>query len=99
MDEMEKTHETFLQGAQMELKKDMALLQKKIMMDTVSVFTHILWVFLNCRLLHFTLLIFFCNYVIATTGYGHREEVTPVNAVLKSEVLLFILKTSLMLVL
>ncbi|KAI5617564.1 synaptonemal complex protein 3 [Silurus asotus] len=34
MDEMEKSHEAFLQGAQMELKKEMALLQKKIMMDT-----------------------------------------------------------------
>ncbi|KAL6480519.1 hypothetical protein MHYP_G00115520 [Metynnis hypsauchen] len=34
MEEMEKSHEVFLQGAQMELKKEMALLQKKIMMDT-----------------------------------------------------------------
>ncbi|KAJ8002972.1 hypothetical protein DPEC_G00164500 [Dallia pectoralis] len=34
MEEMEKSHETFLQGAQVELKKEMALLQKKIMMDT-----------------------------------------------------------------
>nr|AUR45270.1 Sycp3 [Clarias gariepinus] len=34
MEEMEKSHETFLQGAQLELKKAMALLQKKIMMDT-----------------------------------------------------------------
>ncbi|XP_022539852.1 synaptonemal complex protein 3 isoform X3 [Astyanax mexicanus] len=34
MEEMEKSHEAFLQGAQMELKKEMALLQKKIMMDT-----------------------------------------------------------------
>ncbi|KAI7811995.1 synaptonemal complex protein 3 isoform X1 [Triplophysa rosa] len=34
MEEMEKSHETFLQGTQMELKKEMALLQKKIMMDT-----------------------------------------------------------------
>lgn len=49
---MEKSHEAFLQGAQMELKKEMALLQKKIMMDTVSVFTHILWVFLSCRGFH-----------------------------------------------
>lgn len=36
MEEMEKSHEGFLQGTQMELKKEMALLQKKIMMDTVS---------------------------------------------------------------
>ncbi|XP_026094776.1 synaptonemal complex protein 3-like [Carassius auratus] len=34
MDEMEKSHESFLQGTQMELRKEMALLQKKIMMDT-----------------------------------------------------------------
>ncbi|XP_062402613.1 synaptonemal complex protein 3 [Sardina pilchardus] len=34
MDEMEKSHESFLQGAQVELKKEMAMLQKKIMMDT-----------------------------------------------------------------
>ncbi|KAK3564712.1 hypothetical protein QTP86_024889, partial [Hemibagrus guttatus] len=34
MEEMEKSHEAFFQGAQMELKKEMALLQKKIMMDT-----------------------------------------------------------------
>lgn len=36
MEEMEKSHESFLQGAQVELKKEMAMLQKKIMMDTVS---------------------------------------------------------------
>uniref|UniRef100_A0AAY5K8Y9 XLR/SYCP3/FAM9 domain-containing protein n=1 Tax=Esox lucius TaxID=8010 RepID=A0AAY5K8Y9_ESOLU len=35
MEEMEKSHETFLKGAQVELKKEMAMLQKKIMMDTV----------------------------------------------------------------
>ncbi|XP_066504901.1 synaptonemal complex protein 3-like [Hoplias malabaricus] len=34
MEDMEKSHEAFLQGTQMELKKEMALLQKKIMMDT-----------------------------------------------------------------
>ncbi|XP_010882099.2 synaptonemal complex protein 3 [Esox lucius] len=34
MEEMEKSHETFLKGAQVELKKEMAMLQKKIMMDT-----------------------------------------------------------------
>ncbi|XP_062856099.1 synaptonemal complex protein 3 [Trichomycterus rosablanca] len=34
MEEMEKSHEGFLLGAQMELRKEMALLQKKIMMDT-----------------------------------------------------------------
>ncbi|KAF5892520.1 synaptonemal complex protein 3 isoform X1 [Clarias magur] len=37
MEEMEKSHETFLQGAQLELKKEMALLQKKIMMDTTAI--------------------------------------------------------------
>ncbi|KAK0132877.1 Synaptonemal complex protein 3 [Merluccius polli] len=34
MEEMEKSHEVFLQGAQQELKKEMAALQKKILMDT-----------------------------------------------------------------
>lgn len=46
MEEIEKSHEAFLQGAQMELKKEMALLQKKIMMDTVSVFTQTIFFFL-----------------------------------------------------
>lgn len=36
MEDMEKNHETFLQGAQQELRKEMAALQKKILMDTVS---------------------------------------------------------------
>ncbi|KAL4612672.1 synaptonemal complex protein 3, partial [Arapaima gigas] len=34
MEEMEKTHQAFLTGAQAELKKEMGVLQKKIMMDT-----------------------------------------------------------------
>ncbi|KAM4618530.1 synaptonemal complex protein 3 [Polymixia lowei] len=34
MEEMEKSHEAFLQGAQQELKKEMATLQKKILIDT-----------------------------------------------------------------
>ncbi|XP_047452752.1 synaptonemal complex protein 3 [Mugil cephalus] len=34
MEEMEKSHESFLQGAQQELRKEMATLQKKILMDT-----------------------------------------------------------------
>uniref|UniRef100_A0A3P8RPJ1 Synaptonemal complex protein 3 n=1 Tax=Amphiprion percula TaxID=161767 RepID=A0A3P8RPJ1_AMPPE len=34
MEEMEKSQEAFLQGAQQELKKEMAILQKKILMDT-----------------------------------------------------------------
>ncbi|KAM3862829.1 synaptonemal complex protein 3-like [Diretmus argenteus] len=33
MEEMERSNETFLQGAQQELKKEMASLQKKILMD------------------------------------------------------------------
>lgn len=36
---MEKTHENLLTGAQNELRKEMAMLQKKIMMDTVSINT------------------------------------------------------------
>lgn len=36
MEEMEKSHDAFLQGAQQELKKEMAILQKKILIDTVS---------------------------------------------------------------
>ncbi|XP_075888837.1 synaptonemal complex protein 3 isoform X2 [Nelusetta ayraudi] len=34
MEDMEKSHDAFLQGAQLELKKEMATLQKKILMDT-----------------------------------------------------------------
>ncbi|XP_041113267.1 synaptonemal complex protein 3-like [Polyodon spathula] len=34
MEDMEKNQETFLMGAQSELRKEMAMLQKKIMMDT-----------------------------------------------------------------
>ncbi|XP_026168311.1 synaptonemal complex protein 3 [Mastacembelus armatus] len=34
MEDMEKSHEGFLQGAQQELRKEMATLQKKILMDT-----------------------------------------------------------------
>uniref|UniRef100_H3CAG9 Synaptonemal complex protein 3 n=2 Tax=Tetraodon nigroviridis TaxID=99883 RepID=H3CAG9_TETNG len=34
MEEMEKSHDAFLQGAQQELKKEMAILQKKILIDT-----------------------------------------------------------------
>ncbi|XP_070687393.1 synaptonemal complex protein 3 [Pempheris klunzingeri] len=34
MEETEKSHDTFLQGAQQELRKEMATLQKKILMDT-----------------------------------------------------------------
>uniref|UniRef100_A0A3Q1IFP1 XLR/SYCP3/FAM9 domain-containing protein n=1 Tax=Anabas testudineus TaxID=64144 RepID=A0A3Q1IFP1_ANATE len=34
MEEMEKSHEAFMQGAQQELRKEMATLQKKILMDT-----------------------------------------------------------------
>lgn len=36
MEEMEKSHDAFLQGAQQELKKEMAILQKKILIDTVG---------------------------------------------------------------
>ncbi|XP_034391964.1 synaptonemal complex protein 3 isoform X6 [Cyclopterus lumpus] len=34
MEDMEKSHDAFLQGAQQELRKEMANLQKKILMDT-----------------------------------------------------------------
>lgn len=34
MEDLEKNHENLLTGAQNELKKEMALLQKKIMMET-----------------------------------------------------------------
>ncbi|XP_031445615.1 synaptonemal complex protein 3 isoform X4 [Phasianus colchicus] len=36
MEELEKNNETLLAGAQNELRKEMAMLQKKIMMDTVK---------------------------------------------------------------
>uniref|UniRef100_A0A670YTW9 XLR/SYCP3/FAM9 domain-containing protein n=1 Tax=Pseudonaja textilis TaxID=8673 RepID=A0A670YTW9_PSETE len=39
MEDMEKTHESLLAGAQSELRKEMSLWQKKIMMDTVSINT------------------------------------------------------------
>lgn len=35
MKEMDKTYDGFMQGTQQELKKEMATLQKKILMDTV----------------------------------------------------------------
>jgi len=37
MEELEKSNENLLAGAQSELRKEMSMLQKKIMMDTVSV--------------------------------------------------------------
>ncbi|XP_013803025.1 synaptonemal complex protein 3 isoform X2 [Apteryx mantelli] len=37
MEELEKNNESLLAGAQSELRKEMAMLQKKIMMDTVSI--------------------------------------------------------------
>ncbi|NXT17856.1 SYCP3 protein, partial [Syrrhaptes paradoxus] len=37
MEELEKSNENLLAGAQSELRKEMAMLQKKIMMDTVSI--------------------------------------------------------------
>ncbi|XP_013923054.1 PREDICTED: synaptonemal complex protein 3 [Thamnophis sirtalis] len=37
MEDMEKTHESLLAGAQSELRKEMSMWQKKIMMDTVSI--------------------------------------------------------------
>lgn len=37
MEELEKNNENLLAGAQNELRKEMAMLQKKIMMDTVSI--------------------------------------------------------------
>ncbi|XP_041852155.1 synaptonemal complex protein 3 isoform X2 [Melanotaenia boesemani] len=39
MDDMEKSHDMFLQGAQQELRKEMATLQKKILMDTQEMAT------------------------------------------------------------
>ncbi|XP_059582429.1 synaptonemal complex protein 3 isoform X3 [Alligator mississippiensis] len=39
MEDMEKNNENLLAGAQSELRKEMAMLQKKIMMDTVSIST------------------------------------------------------------
>lgn len=37
MEDTEKSNENLLAGTQIELRKEMAMLQKKIMMDTVSV--------------------------------------------------------------
>lgn len=36
MEDLEKNHDSLLTGAQNELRKEMAMLQKKIMMETVS---------------------------------------------------------------
>lgn len=36
MEDLEKNHDNLLTGAQNELRKEMAMLQKKIMMETVS---------------------------------------------------------------
>lgn len=41
MEDLEKNHENLLTGAQNELKKEMALLQKKIMMETVSCYSEL----------------------------------------------------------
>lgn len=38
MEDLEKNHDNLLTGAQNELRKEMAMLQKKIMMETVSHF-------------------------------------------------------------
>lgn len=38
MEDLEKNHDNLLTGAQNELRKEMAMLQKKIMMETVSNF-------------------------------------------------------------
>lgn len=48
MEEMEKSHNSFLQGAQQELKKEMAILQKKILIDTVSAEVKEGWSSLSC---------------------------------------------------
>lgn len=49
MEEMEKSHEAFMQGAQQELRKEMATLQKKILMDTVSSVVWV-WVKVDCKI-------------------------------------------------
>lgn len=41
MEEMEKNHDGLLTGAHNELKKEMAMLQKQIMMETVSYYTYL----------------------------------------------------------
>lgn len=38
MEDLEKNHDNLLASAQNELRKEMAMLQKKIMMETVSHF-------------------------------------------------------------
>uniref|UniRef100_A0A673A2U0 Synaptonemal complex protein 3 n=1 Tax=Sphaeramia orbicularis TaxID=375764 RepID=A0A673A2U0_9TELE len=45
IEDMEKSHSVFLQGAQQELKKEMATLQKKILMDTVSRLSSVVFTF------------------------------------------------------
>ncbi|XP_051817011.1 synaptonemal complex protein 3 isoform X1 [Antechinus flavipes] len=54
MEDLEKNHENLLTGAQNELRKEMAMLQKKIMMDTVS--NMVYFQLKKLRLKHYTFL-------------------------------------------
>ncbi|KPP72055.1 synaptonemal complex protein 3-like [Scleropages formosus] len=78
MEEMEKSHEAFLVGAQAELKKEMAVLQKKIMMDTVRQNT--LLGFYNGA--HSSSPVLSLPST-ATAGDGHHAKISSVHAVLR----------------
>lgn len=60
MEEMEKSHNEFLHGAQEELKQEMATLQKKLLMDAVSS----VWVFILCEVQNVYMYFFLCSLLL-----------------------------------
>lgn len=86
MEDMEKSHESFLQGAQQELRKEMATLQKKILMDTVSLVSVKINGLMYKVLIHTDTNGKWCPFLlsvsIATAGDGHSPQVSAVHVVL-----------------
>lgn len=73
MEDTEKSHNAFMQGAQQELRKEMATLQKKILMDTVSVIRE----GSGCRLSSGR-----CSHALRDVDYkvGHHQVLLSDNA-------------------
>lgn len=87
MEEMEKSQEDILHRAQQELRKEMATMQKKILMDTVSQVESSSRADMKSS----------CAFVIlaATTGNGVRAQVPAEHALLdSSQLILLTLPTS-----
>lgn len=82
MDDMEKGHDAFLQGAQQELRKEMATLQKKILMDTVSEESWDREMVLTPARVHGENIQDLVQCSAATAGNGHSAQVAAVHAVL-----------------